>query len=96
MSDPEPPYSAACLRRINKLCLDLLEINQRNIKIVDDMRELHLGLNNSTSKKTVASYDLSPDPSSGLYYGGVIAQGFCGPSNHQQDQTMLRNFKLQI
>ena len=76
--------------------MDLKQINQRNIKIVDNLRELHLGLKNSTSKKTVASSDLSPYPSSGLYYGGVIARGFRGTSNHQRDQTMLRNFKLQI
>ena len=45
-------------------------------------------------KKTVASSDLGPDPSAGLDSVGVIDQGFLGPSNHQQDQTMLRNFKL--
>ena len=79
MSDLEPPYSAACLRRINK-----------------DLREMRLGLNAPTSEKAVASSDLDPDPSSGLDYGWVISQGFRVPSNHQQDQTMLRNFKLQI
>ena len=49
-----------------------------------------------TSRKTVASSDLAPDPSYDLDSGGVIARGFCGPSNHQRDQTMLQNFKLQI
>ena len=53
-------------------------------------------LTKPTSRKTVTSYDLAPYPSSGLNYGEVIAQGFCGPSNHQRDQTMLQNFKLQI
>ena len=68
-----------CLRRITKICLDLKDINQRNIKIVDNLRELHLGLNKPTSKNTVASSDMAPDPSSGLDSVGVIAQGFCGP-----------------
>ena len=53
-------------------------------------------LTKPTSKKTVASSDMAPDPSSGLDYRGVIAQGFRGPSNHQQDQTMLKIFKLQM
>ena len=53
-------------------------------------------LTKSTYSKTVASSDMAPDPSSGLDSGGVIPQGFCGPSNHQWDQSMLRNFKLQI
>ena len=70
MSGPELPYSAACIRRITKLCLDLLEINQRTIKIVDYLRELHFGLNKPTSKETVASSDLAPDTLSGLYSGG--------------------------
>ena len=65
-------------------------------RMVDDLRELRLSLNNHTSKKTDASSDLAPDPSSSLDYEGVIAQGFCGPYNHQWDQTMLQNFKLQI
>ena len=54
MSGPELPYSAACLRRVTKLCLDLSEINYWNIKIVDDLHGLHLGLNKPTSKKIVA------------------------------------------
>ena len=33
-------------------------------------------LTKPTSRKTVASSDLDPDPSSGLDSGGVIAQGF--------------------
>ena len=57
-------------------------------------------LTKPTSRKNVASYDMTPDlaldPSSGIDSGGVIAQGFCGASNHQHDQTMLRNFKIQI
>ena len=65
-------------------------------RITDDLRELRLVLNKPTSKKTVASSDLDPDTSSGINSGGVIIQGFCGPSNHQRDQIMLRNFKLQI
>ena len=79
-----------------RLCLNLEEINQRNIKIADNLHELHLGLIMPNSKKTVASYDLDPDPSSGIDSGEVISQGFCGPSNHQWDQTMLQNFKLQM
>ena len=39
---------------------------------------------------------MAPDPSSGLDSRWGIAQGFCGPSNHQRDQTMLRNSKLQM
>ena len=99
MSGPELPHkisfseeALACLRRIKK---DLKEINQRDIKIVDGLREMRLGLNKPTSKNTVASSN-RPDPSSGLDSGGVIAQGFRGPSNHQQDQKMLQNFKLQM
>ena len=65
-------------------------------KITDDLRELRLSLNKPNSKKTVASSDMAPDLSSGLYFGGLIAQRFCGPSSHQRDQTMLRNFKLQM
>ena len=37
-----------------RLCLNLEEINQRNIKIADDFHELHLGLIKPTSKKNVA------------------------------------------
>ena len=96
ISGQELPYGAACLSRITKICLDLLEINHWNIKNVDDLHEFHLSLNKPTSKMTVASYDLAPDTSSGINYGGVIAQGFCGSSNHQWNQIMLRNFKLQI
>ena len=66
----------------------------RSIK--NDYREMRLGLKTPTFKKTVASSDLDPDPSSGIDYGGVITQGFRGPSNHQWDQTMLRNFMLQM
>ena len=72
-------------------------MNQRNTKIVDDLRDhLRLGLNKPTSRKTVASSDLAPDTSAGLDSGGLITQGFRGPSNHERDQTMLRNFKLQM
>ena len=53
-------------------------------------------LTKPTYKNTVASSYLAPDMSSGIDSGGVITQGFRGPSNHQQDQTMLRNFKLQM
>ena len=38
---------------------------------------------------------MAPDPSAGINSGWVITKGFRGPSNHQWDQTMLRNFKLQ-
>ena len=31
------------------------------------------------SRKTIASSDLAPDPSSGINSGGVIAKGFHGP-----------------
>ena len=84
MSVPELPYSVSdglidCLKKTTKICLDLKEINQRNTKIVDDLRDhLRLGLNKPTSRKTVASSDMDPDPSSGINYGGVIAQGFRG------------------
>ena len=53
-------------------------------------------LTKPTSRKTVASSDMDPDTSAGLYSIGIIAKGFHGPSNHQRDQTMLRNFRLQI
>ena len=53
-------------------------------------------LTKPTSSKTVASSDLDPDTSAGINYGGVIAQGFRGSSNHQWYQTMLWKFKLQI
>ena len=53
-------------------------------------------LTKPTSRKTVSSSDLAPDPSSHIDSGEVIARGFRGPSNHQRDQTMLQNFKLQI
>ena len=103
ISVPEIPYkispseeALACLRRMTKIFLDLKEINQRNANIVDDLRKLRLGLNKLTSRKTVESSDLAPDPSSGIDSVGVICQGFRGPSNHQWDQTMLRNFKLQM
>ena len=65
-------------------------------RITDDLRELRLILNKPTSKNNIASSDLAPDLSSGLYSGGVMTQGFGGPSNHQRDQTMLQNFKLQM
>ena len=80
-----------CLRKttksIDELCSDLNKLhervflkleekNQQNIKIADDLHELHLGLIKPTSKKTVASYHLAPDPSSSLDSGEVIAQGF--------------------
>ena len=48
------------------------------------------------SREIVVSSDLAPDPSYGLDSVGVLAQGFCGTSNHQQYQTMLRNFNLQL
>ena len=53
-------------------------------------------LTKPTSINTVASSDLAPDPSASLNYGGVIAQGFRGPFNHQRDQNMLRDSKLQM
>ena len=33
----------------------------------------------TTPRKIFASSDLATDPSAGLNYGGLIAQGFCGP-----------------
>ena len=75
--------------------MNLEERNQRNIKIADNLHELHLGLIKLTSEKNVASYDLAPNPSSDLDSGEVIAQGFCGPFNHHRDQIMLQHFKLQ-
>ena len=53
-------------------------------------------LYNPTTRKNVASSDKDTDPSSHIEYGVVIARGFCGPSIHQWDQIMLRNFKLQM
>ena len=53
-------------------------------------------LTKPTFRKIVVSSDLDPDTSAGLNSEEVIAQVFRGPSNHQQDQTMLRNFKLQM
>ena len=49
-----------------------------------------------TSRKIVVSSDLGPDPSAGFDSKGLIARGNLGPSKHQRDQTMLRNYKLQI
>ena len=63
---------------------------------VGRLSEMRLGLNKLTSNKTVASSDLDPDQSYGLDSGGVISQDFRGPSNHHRDQTILRNFKLQM
>ena len=61
MSGPELPYKIyssekiiACLEKMIKGFDDLKEINHRSIKIADDLRELHLGLNKPTSKKSVA------------------------------------------
>ena len=65
-------------------------------RITDDFRELRLSLNKPTYNKTGASSDLAPDPPYNLDSVRVIAQGFYGPSNHQWDQIMLRNFMLQI
>ena len=66
------------------------------MKIIKRLDDLCLSLDKPTSRKTVASSDMAPDPSYNLYSRGVISRGFCGPSNHQRDQTMLRSFKLQI
>ena len=100
----------ACLRNITKrvddLCLHLNKVYQqnqtmlRNFKLQMQPQAVPVShfsiLTKPTSRKTVASSDMDPDLSSGLDSGVVIPQGFCGPSNHQRDQTMLRNFKLQI
>ena len=90
MSGPEIPYKISsseealvCLRRTTKIFLDLKEINQQNNNIVDDLHKMCLGLNKPTSRKTVESSDLDPDLSYGIDSGGLIAQGFRGPSNHQ-------------
>ena len=48
-----------------------------------------------TYRNIVVSSDLDPDLSAGIDSGGVIAQGFRGPSNHQQNQTIFRNFQIQ-
>ena len=53
-------------------------------------------LTKPNSRNTVVSSDMAPDTSAGINSGVVISQGFRGTSNHQQDQTMLRNFKLQM
>ena len=53
-------------------------------------------LTKTTSRKIVVSSDLSPDPSAGIDSEGVVAKGFRGPSNNQHDQTMIRNFMLQM
>ena len=90
ISGPELPYKISFSE-------EALAILRKNTKIVDDVRgNLRLQLNKPTYRKTVASSNLAPVPSDGLDSGGVIAQGFRGPSNHHQDQTMLRNFKLQM
>ena len=39
----------------------------------------------------VVSSDLDPDPSAGLDSGGVIAQGFRRPSNHDPHTSRFRN-----
>ena len=47
-------------------------------------------LTKPTSRKIVVSSDLDPNQSAGIDYGGVIAQGFCGPSNHEPHISRLR------
>ena len=96
MSGPELLYliSSSEEALLNILCHEEALACLR--RITDDLRELRLGLNKLTSKKTVVSSYMDPDPSSGLNYGGVISKGFCGPSNHQRDQIMLWNFNLKI
>ena len=42
-----------------------------------------------TSRKIATSSDLDPDPSANIDSGGVIAQGFCGPSNHDPHISRL-------
>ena len=39
-------------------------------------------LTKAASRNIVVSSDLAPDPSASLDYGGVIDQGYRGPSNH--------------
>ena len=73
----------------NHLRLDLNKVHQRdqtmlrNFKLQMQPQEVPVSgfsiLTNPTSRKTVASSDLNPDQSAGIYYGGVIAQGFRGP-----------------
>ena len=58
--------------------------------------DLEPDITKPTPRNIVASSDLATDPSADFNSGVAIAQGFCGPSNHQRDQTMLRNSKLQI
>ena len=43
-------------------------------------------LTKPTSRKTVTSSDMVPDPSANIDSGEVIAQGFRGPSNHDPHQ----------
>ena len=46
-------------------------------------------LTKPNSRNIVASSDLATDPSAGLDYGGVIAQGFRGTSNHDPHISRL-------
>ena len=46
-------------------------------------------LTNPASRKIFVSSDLAPDTSASLDYGGVINQGFRGPSNHDPSISRL-------
>ena len=89
MSGPELPYSAAYIRLITNLLLDLKEIKHRR-KIADDLRELNLGLKKPTSRKIFTSSDLATDLSSGLDSGVAIAPGLRGPSNRDPHISRLQ------
>ena len=86
MTGPELPYKISSSE-------EALACLMKLIKRLDDKS---LRLDKPTSRKIFASSDLVTYLSDSLDYGGAIAEGFRGPSNHQRDQTMLRNFKLQI
>ena len=58
--------------------------------------DLEPDITKPTPRNIFASSEMAPDPSSGLDSGLVINQGFCGPSNHQRDQTTIQNSKLQM
>ena len=96
----------ACLRKTTNICLDLNKTDQRNQATLRNFKlqiqpqavlvyNLSI-LNKPKSRKTFASFDLAPDPSAGLDSGGIIAQGFRGPSEHQRDHTMHQDFKLKM
>ena len=53
--------------------------------------DLEPDITKPASSNIVVSSDLDPDPSAGLDSGGVIAQGFRRPSNHDPHTSRFRN-----